>query len=163
MAALKEVIIGNIRVSIMAGPDPSNRQMTVVGSATMYDQNINPTRTYTGDLTSHMTSQDRQTYTDLLNRFIAGLMSEYSITQADLQQGQAILDAAGQSPHTAAMGAPQGPQPVPLQMQAPPVGTSAPAAPAVQPGGGGLAAPTTPPPPEPVSTETGDGTLIPAP
>jgi len=159
MADLREVIIGNIRFTIMAGPDPDDRQVSVMGNATIFDQNLNQTRVYVGDLTSKMTNADYQMCQGLVDRFIQGVMLEYNITAANIAEGGDILDAQGQPQST-----PQGqaaPQSfMPMEGVAP-MTTSAPAPPPSNPGGGAIGVPSTPEPSAPVSTDTGDGEFIP--
>jgi hypothetical protein len=151
MAELREVIIGNIRLTIAAGSSPRDRQIMMLGEATIYDQNQNPTRTYSGDLTSKMTPDDQIVCAGLIDRFIQSLMVEHDISQSDLNEGQAILDAATPEPQIGAMPAPQPGAPGPIP-------TPVPQTLSVN-GGGTLAEAPTQAPEEPVSTEEGEGTL----
>lgn len=152
MAQLREVIIGNIRLTISAGMDPADRQISARGEATVYDQSVNPTRSYTGDLTANMTPQDQTQFEALIDRLIQGVMDEYEITQADLDAGAQILSEnaviAPQSLAPPALPQPVEPGPPSISTSLSPEGTLS-----------GAGEPVATPP----STDTGDGTLTPAP
>lgn len=161
MAELREVIIGNIRLTILAGPKPDDRDIMIRGEATIYDQQINATRTHTDDMTANMTVADLDTYTTLVNRFIAALMQRYDIDQNDLNEGQGILDNAEMNQQPLATGAPlvagtyMPPPPPPIPPQ-----TSAPMPEPNSYGTGALVQPALVAPTEPTSTESGEGTII---
>jgi len=161
MAALREVIIGNIRITISAGANPDDRQMTVLGDAQVYDQNVSPTRAYVDDLTSKLDPDDLAFCQDMVDRFIAGIMTTFEITQADIDEGRDILNAQGAAPQAMLMSIPLAPDPPPPEPEVQnvaPAPTLAPMFASVPEGG--VAPPPTQVPPEPVSSDTGDGTII---
>jgi len=160
MAELREVIIGNISLTISAGPNPSNRGVVAKGEATIYDQNVNATRGYIGDLTTNMTAADRTTFNDLINRLISGIMVEYQITQENLEEGQGILDALAAAPQSTVAAGPMtmgAPAPVHPAVPIP----TAPLMATRSFGEGQLVPPLPMAPTAPVSTPDGEGGLVP--